>query len=123
MIEGTHSILRYLYENYELHIITNGFQEVQNKKLITSEIDGYFKTITNSEMAGMKKPHKKIFQLAINKARAEFQSSIMIGDNLDADINGALNAGMDAILFNYHKDVVPDGIISIDKLSQLKNYL
>ena len=71
----------------------------------------------------MKKPHKKIFQLAINKARAEFQSSIMIGDNLDADINGALNAGMDAILFNYHKDVVPDGIISIDKLSQLKNYL
>jgi putative hydrolase of the HAD superfamily len=74
-------------------------------------------------MAGMKKPHKKIFQLAINKARAEFQSSIMIGDNLDADINGALNAGMDAILFNYHKDVVPDGIISIDKLSELKNYL
>jgi putative hydrolase of the HAD superfamily len=123
LIEGTHSILRYLYEKYELHIITNGFQEVQNKKLITSEIDGYFKTITNSEMAGMKKPHKKIFQLAINKARAEFQSSIMIGDNLDADINGALNAGMDAILFNYHKDVVPDGIISIDKLSELKNYL
>ena len=123
MIEGTHSILKYLYKKYELHIITNGFQEVQNKKLITSEIDGYFKTITNSEMAGMKKPHKKIFQLAINKARAEFQSSIMIGDNLDADINGALNAGMDAILFNYHKDVVPDGIISIDKLSELKNYL
>ena len=123
LIEGTHSILRYLYEKYELHIITNGFQEVQNKKLITSEIDGYFKTITNSEMAGVKKPHQKIFQLAINKARAEFQSSIMIGDNLDADINGALNAGMDAILFNYHKDVVPDGIISIDKLSELKNYL
>ena len=123
MIEGTHSILKYLYEKYELHIITNGFQEVQNKKLITSEIDGYFKTITNSEMAGVKKPHQKIFQLAINKARAEFCSSIMIGDNLDADIHGSLNVGMEAILFNYHKDAVPEGIISIDKLSELKKYL
>ena len=123
MIEGTHSILKYLYKKYELHIITNGFQEVQNKKLITSEIDGYFKTVTNSEMAGVKKPHQKIFQLAINKARTGFDSSIMIGDNLDADIHGALNAGMDAILFNYHKDVVPVGIKSIDKLIKIKDFL
>ena len=123
LIEGTHSILKYLYKKYELHIITNGFQEVQNKKLITSEIDGYFKTVTNSEMAGVKKPHQKIFQLAINKARTGFDSSIMIGDNLEADIQGSLNAGMEAILFNYHNDIVPEGIISVDKLIDLKNYL
>ena len=123
LIEGTIPILQYLKTKYELHIITNGFQEVQNLKLINSNIDGFFNTITNSEMAGVKKPHQKIFQLAINKARTAFDSSIMIGDNLNADIHGALNAGMDAILFNYHKDVVPDGIISIDKLSELKNYL
>ena len=123
LIEGTIPILQYLKTKYELHIITNGFQEVQNLKLINSNIDGFFNTITNSEMAGVKKPHQKIFQLAINKARTDFSSSIMIGDNLEADIQGSLDVGMDAILFNYHKDVVPDGIISIDKLSELKNYL
>ena len=68
---------------------------------------GYWKTITNSEMAGVKKSHQKIFQLAINKTRADFQSSIMIDDNLDADIHGSLNAGREAILFNYHEDAVP----------------
>ena len=66
---------------------------------------------------------KKIFQLAINKANADFDSSIMIGDNLEADIFGALNVGLDAILFNYHKITVPKGVNSINKLNQLKDYL
>jgi len=123
LIEGTIPILQYLKTKYELHIITNGFQEVQNLKLINSNIDGFFNTITNSEMAGVKKPHQKIFQLAINKARTDFSSSIMIGDNLEADIQGSLDVGMDAILFNYHKISVPNGIISIDKLNQLKDFL
>jgi len=123
LIEGTIPILQYLKTKYELHIITNGFQEVQNLKLINSNIDGFFNTITNSEMAGVKKPHQKIFQLAINKARTDFSSSIMIGDNLEADIQGSLDVGMDAILFNYHKISVPNGIISVDKLNQLKDFL
>jgi len=123
LIEGTIPILEYLKTKYELHIITNGFQEVQNLKLINSNIDSFFNTITNSEMAGVKKPHQKIFQLAINKARTNFSSSIMIGDNLEADIQGSLDVGMDAILFNYHKISVPNGIISINKLNQLKDFL
>jgi putative hydrolase of the HAD superfamily len=123
LIDDTIPILKYLNSRYNLHIITNGFQEVQNLKLINSGIDHFFKTITNSEMAGVKKPNQKIFQLAINKAKTDFNSSIMIGDNLDADIHGALNTGMDAILFNYHKISVPKGVSSIDKLNQLKDYL
>jgi len=123
LIDETIPILKYLNSRYKLHIITNGFQEVQNLKLINSGIDHFFKTITNSEMAGVKKPNKKIFQLAINKAKTDFNSSIMIGDNLEADIYGALNVGMDAILFNYHKIRVPKGVNSIDKLNQLKDYL
>ena len=123
LIDDTIPILKYLDSRYKLHIITNGFQEVQNLKLINSGIDRFFKTITNSEMAGVKKPNQKIFQLAINKAKTDFNSSIMIGDNLDADIHGALNTGMDAILFNYHKISVPKGVSSIDKLNQLKDYL
>ena len=123
LIDETIPILKYLNSRYKLHIITNGFQEVQNLKLINSGIDHFFKTITNSEMAGVKKPNQKIFQLAINKAKTDFNSSIMIGDNLEADIHGALNVGMDAILFNYHKISVPKGVNSIDKLNQLKDYL
>ena len=73
-------------------------------------------------MAG-KKAKSKIFQLAIKKANTDFNSSNVIGDNLEADIQGALNVGMDAILFNYHKISVPKGIISINKLNQLKDYL
>ena len=123
LIDETIPILKYLNSRYKLHIITNGFQEVQNLKLINSGIDHFFKTITNSEMAGVKKPNQMIFQLAINKAKTDFNSSIMIGDNLEADIYGALNVGMDAILFNYHKIRVPKGVNSIDKLNQLKDYL
>ncbi len=123
LIDETIPILKYLDSRYNLHIITNGFQEVQNLKLINSGIDHFFKTITNSEMAGVKKPNQKIFQLAINKAQTDFNSSIMIGDNLEADIHGALNVGMDAILFNYHKISVPKGVNSINKLNQLKDYL
>ena len=123
LIDGTISILKYLNGRYKLHIITNGFQEVQNLKLINSGIDNFFDTITNSEMAGVKKPNEKIFQLAINKAKTDFDSSVMIGDNLEADVQGALNVGMNAILFNYHKVNVPKGVNSINKLDQLKNYL
>lgn len=123
LIDETIPILKYLDSRYKLHIITNGFQEVQNLKLINSGIDHFFKTITNSEMAGVKKPNQKIFQLAINKAQTDFNSSIMIGDNLEADIHGALHVGMDAILFNYHKISVPKGVNSINKLNQLKDYL
>ena len=123
LIDETIPILKYLDSKYKLHIITNGFQEVQNLKLINSGIDNFFKTVTNSEMAGVKKPNQKIFQLAINKANADFNSSIMIGDNLEADIDGALNVGMDAILFNYHKISVPKGVNSINELNQLKDYL
>ena len=123
LIDGTISILKYLNGRYKLHIITNGFQEVQNLKLINSGIDNFFKTVTNSEMAGVKKPNQKIFQLAINKAKTDFDSSIMIGDNIEADIQGALNVGMSAILFNYHKISVPKGVDSINKLNQLKDYL
>ena len=123
LIDGTIPILKYLDNRYKLHIITNGFQEVQNLKLINSGIDHFFETITNSEMAGVKKPNQKIFQLAINKARTDFDSSIMIGDNLEADILGALNSGMDAILFNFHKITPPKAITSIDRLDQLKHYL
>tara|TARA_Y200000002_G_scaffold344436_1_gene317660 strand:- start:2001 stop:2687 length:687 start_codon:yes stop_codon:yes gene_type:complete len=123
LFDGTKEILNYLKPNYKLHIITNGFKEVQYGKLEKSGISQYFETVTNSEMVGVKKPNRKIFDYAIAVSKAQIQSSLMIGDNLEADILGAKNMGMDALCFNYHKVCIPKGIESINHLLELKKYL
>ena len=123
LFEGTLEILEYLKPKYKLHIITNGFKEVQQGKLKKSGIARYFKTVTNSEMVGVKKPNPKIFHHALALANADIDASLMIGDNLEADILGAKNMGMDALCFNYHKTKIPESIIAINKLSELKQYL
>ena len=100
LFDGTIEILDYLKSKYNLHIITNGFAEIQGNKLDNSYISHYFKTITNSEMAGVKKPNQKIFDFALNLAQAKKENSIMIGDCIEADVQGALDAGLDAVFFN-----------------------
>jgi len=122
LFNGAIEVLEYLNEQYNLHIITNGFKEVQHSKLNQANINHYFDTITNSEMVGVKKPNPKIFEHALEKARATTQESVMIGDNYEADILGALNVGMQAICFNYHNEQLSNDIPQITKLMQLKNY-
>jgi len=123
LFEGTIEILEYLHTKYKLHIITNGFHEVQNNKLRISNIGHYFQTITNSETAGVKKPNPIIFEFAINQANTTKQNSIMIGDSLDADIQGALDCGLDAILFSENYTHAPSHIKQINHLLSLKKYL
>jgi putative hydrolase of the HAD superfamily len=123
LFEGAIEILDYLKPKYNLHIITNGFQEIQDNKLKNSNIAHYFKTITNSELAGVKKPNPVIFQYAITEANASKTNSIMIGDCIDADVNGALNFGMDAILFNIDPSKSYENITQIAHLLELKNHL
>ena len=123
LFEGTIEILEYLESKYKLHIITNGFKEVQQGKLNNANIEKYFDTVTNSEMVGVKKPNPKIFNHALNKAGANKENSIMIGDNYEADILGALNFGIDAICFNYHNEHLEKDINYVDDLLQLKKYL
>ena len=113
-------VLNFLYEKYQLHIITNGFAQVQYKKLNNSNIIHYFKTITNSELAGAKKPNPIIFEHALNVANAQKNESIMIGDCLDADVNGALDFGMEAIFFNPDQIEVAQSINQIANLAELK---
>lgn len=122
LFDGTIEILEYLKPNYNLHIITNGFQEVQHKKIKNSKIDHFFNTITNSEMVGVKKPDPKIFNHALQLAKTKPEKSIMIGDNYEADILGALNIGLDAICFNYHNEDLNDDIKQISHLTSLKEY-
>jgi YjjG family noncanonical pyrimidine nucleotidase len=123
LFDGTIEVLEYLEKKYTLHIITNGFADVQYKKINNSNIAGFFKTITNSEMAGVKKPNPVIFEYALNLARANKESSIMIGDCLEADVQGALDAGLDAIFFNDKKIKVAQDIKQITHLLELKKYL
>ena len=123
LFDGAIEVLEYLKPKYNLHIITNGFANVQDKKINNAALSGYFNTITNSELAGVKKPNSIIFDYAINLAQASKENSIMIGDCLDADINGALNAGLDAIFFNEKKIEAPQNIKQINHLLELKKYL
>ncbi|HSD05847.1 YjjG family noncanonical pyrimidine nucleotidase [Flavobacterium sp.] len=123
LFDGTIEVLEYLGKKYKLHIITNGFADVQYKKINNSNIAGFFQTITNSEMAGVKKPNPIIFEYALNLAQAKKESSIMIGDCLEADVQGALNAGLDAIFFNDKNIKIEQNIKQVTHLLELKKYL
>ena len=98
----TKEILQYLADkNYALHLITNGFEKTQHSKLKYSGLTDYFKEIITSEGSNYLKPQKEIFEFAFNKAQARADESIMIGDTIDVDILGAVNAGIDQVHVNH----------------------
>jgi putative hydrolase of the HAD superfamily len=124
LFDGTIELLDYLQPRYELHIITNGFEEVQDLKLEKSGIKKYFDKIITSESVGVKKPNPKVFEFALNKANATAQNSFMIGDNLEADIIGAINCGISSIHFNLHNEKFSNKkYISVSHLLEIKQYL
>ena len=103
----TIEILTYLKEKkYRMHLVTNGFEKVQHHKLQQAKLAQFFEQVSTSEASNSLKPNKEIFEYAMNKAGAIASESIMIGDNLDADIQGGINAGMDTIFVN-HLNVEP----------------
>ncbi|KAF2342112.1 YjjG family noncanonical pyrimidine nucleotidase [Flavobacterium tistrianum] len=123
LFDGAIEVLEYLKPKYKLHIITNGFAQVQEKKINNASLGGYFSTITNSELAGVKKPNSIIFDYALKLANTSKENSIMIGDDFEADVNGALNAGIDAIFFNEKRIDVSENYKQINHLLELKKYL
>lgn len=100
----TIEILNYLTaKGYTLHLITNGFEKTQWSKINNSGLSHYFTHMITSEASNSLKPKKEIFEYALNKTGATLHESIMLGDNLDADIRGAINAGMDCVFVNHLK--------------------
>jgi putative hydrolase of the HAD superfamily len=124
LFEGTFELLDYLKDKYTLHIITNGFEEIQSKKMINSKIHHYFNQIITSESVGVKKPNSRVFEFALEVANAEKENSVMIGDSLEADIKGALSIGLQAIhcVFDAPKSTSED-FISVNSLLEIKEYL
>ena len=123
LFEGTVSVLEYLNSKYTLHIITNGFEHVQQRKLENSGIARFFKIVLTAEKIGFKKPHPTIFLSALKTAEVLPEHAMMIGDSLEADIQGALKLGMQAIHFNSHMEAYHEECLIIDQLSDLTNLL
>lgn len=123
LFEGTQSLLDYLNKNYSLHIITNGFDKVQQKKIRNAGLEAYFKVVLTAEAAGVKKPHSAIFNKAIEMAETKSVQSLMIGDSFEADIEGALKLGMQAIHFNSHDENYHDKCPIVYHLDEIKQYL
>ncbi len=121
VIEGAHEALVYLKEKYSLHILTNGFVEIQEIKMTASKLNQYFTHVIASEHAGAKKPHPQAFNYTLEQISASIDECIMIGDNPEADIKGALDIGMDTVYFNrdgsYTTDV--DATYQIKSLKEL----
>ena len=119
----THEVLLYLKKKYSLHIITNGFEEVQHIKLASSDLAQYFDVIVTSEQVGVKKPNAKIFEFALEQAKAKPDESIMIGDDFPVDVLGAEQIGMQGVYFNpnklAHKHSVVHEIFCISELMAL----
>ncbi|MDB5145134.1 MAG: noncanonical pyrimidine nucleotidase, YjjG family [Mucilaginibacter sp.] len=124
LFPDAHETLQYLRTKYTLHLISNGFSESQEIKISRTNIGGYFQHVIISEVVGVNKPDKAIFEHALNLAKATKHESIMIGDSLEADVRGALDFGMDAIYFNPAGLDKPDDVpVQISQLKELTKML
>lgn len=115
-------VLHYLIDKgYELHLITNGFEKTQHSKLKYSGLNPFFKEVITSEGSNSLKPNKEIFEFALQKTNAEKNESIMIGDSIEVDIIGAMNAGLDQVFVNHNHitvDVKPT--YTVDSLKEME---
>ena len=132
LVDGAAALLEVLKrKGYSLYIITNGFAEVQHKKLELTGIQNYFMKVFISENLKAPKPDPVIFNYAIKSANAKKQASLMVGDDFDVDVLGAINAGIDAVYFNKGQEQIVSNPVqknkncyySINQLLQMTNIL
>jgi putative hydrolase of the HAD superfamily len=120
----THETLSYLNNKYSMHVISNGFKESTEMKIHNNGLGIYFDNVIISEVVGINKPDKAIFEHALSLADAHVSESMMIGDSIEADIRGAQNFGMKAIYFNPEGKEAPEDVEhQIKCLSDLTQFL
>ena len=116
--------LTYLKPKYHLHIITNGFNEVQFLKLRNCGIEHFFEKIVTSDNAQSQKPNMKIFAYALSSVNAKKQDSLMIGDDWDLDIMGANSFGFDQVYFNPNRnEQTGKATFEIAEIAELRSLL
>ena len=100
LVPGAIELLEYLRPKYRMFILSNGFVELQSRKMAAAGVDKYFDDVILSEEIGINKPRPELFEYALKKTGSLLEESIMIGDMFDTDIKGAANIGMENIFFN-----------------------
>ena len=118
-------MLEYLAPKYNLYILSNGFRELQSRKMKSAGVEGFFKKVILSEDIKVHKPNREIFHFALSATQSSFSDSIMIGDNIETDIRGARDAGLDQIYFNrWGKENLPfTPTYEVKSLNEIKNIL
>lgn len=116
LVPGAMELLQHLHGRYAIHIITNGFREVQGFKLEAGGITDFFSQVIYSEVAGVRKPHRGIFELAFSLTHADPSRSLMVGDDWEADILGARDAGMDQAFLTSTEELLHElGTVTTDR--------
>ena len=123
LFDNALDVLDYLKPQYNMHIITNGFEEVQIRKLKNSNLSPFFDQVITSEKVGVKKPNPVIFEYALEITGAGAHESVMIGDNFEADIIGAMDVGMQAIFCKFNGEIATRKVPTVDNLLELKDLL
>ena len=124
LVAGAEELMEYLTEKaYEIHIITNGFEEVSSRKVGLSKLNKYIKSLTTADDLGVRKPDKRIYTHALEKVGAKKSESIYIGDDFVADIEGATSFGIRAIYYNLEAVLVDEKYTSVADLLQIKKLL
>ncbi|MBQ7941017.1 MAG: YjjG family noncanonical pyrimidine nucleotidase [Muribaculaceae bacterium] len=126
LVPGAKELLEYLVAKYDVNILSNGFQEVQLRKLRSSGIEHFIHHLVLSDDCGITKPLRGIFDYALDVTGATAETTVMIGDNYDADVQGAKNAGWHTVLFNikgFDRNIVSDADVVVDSLEEIKSIL
>ena len=125
LVPGAFEILEYLSaKDYDLHILSNGFQEVTHKKCELSGIKNYFKTITSADEINIRKPHPEVYDYALKKASAQKENSMMIGDDWIADVEGGKAFGLEVVFLDVFNDnYEAENVKVIKKLKELETIL
>ena len=95
-----HEVLQELSGRYNLYILSNGFEELQSRKMHSSGLDKYFKKMVLSDDLGVLKPRPEIFHFALSATQSQLKESLMIGDSWENDIVGAQGVGMHQVYYN-----------------------